>query len=197
MSSIVPNSQNTNYPKAHIYKLCCKDLDVQDIYIGSTINFRRRKSRHKNNCNNISSKEHNLYVYKFIRAYGGWENWCMILITEVNCDSKLELHQKERQHIEALKATLNIGIPARTQEEKKIYYKNYNQIYRQVNRDYIIQYKKDYYYKNKERFPFVYSPVKCECCNVIIDKTSLKRHMKSKKHIKNYEDFEKSNVATP
>ena len=194
MSSIV---QNTNYPKAHIYKLCCKDLDVQDIYIGSTINFRRRKSRLKNNCNNISSKEHNLYVYKFIRAYGGWENWCMVLITEVNCNSKLELHQKERQHIEALKATLNIGIPARTQEEKKIYYKNYNQIYRQVNRDYIIQYKKDYYYKNKERFPFVYSPVKCECCNVIIDKTSLKRHMKSKKHIKNYEDFEKSNVATP
>ena len=132
-------------------------------------------------------------MYKFIRAYGGWENWEMVLIEEVNCNSKLELHQKERQYIEALKATLNIGIPARTQEEKKIYYKNYNQIYRQVNRDYIIQYKKDYYYKNKERFPFVYSPVKCECCNVIIDKTSLKRHMKSKKHIKNYENYELEN----
>ena len=62
-------------------------------------------------------------MYKFIRAYGGWENWQMILIEEVNCNSKLELHQKERQYIEALKATLNIGIPARTAEEKKIYYK--------------------------------------------------------------------------
>lgn len=194
MSSIVPN---TNYPKAHIYKLCCKDLDVQDIYIGATINWRRRKCRHKNNCNNISSKEYNFYVYKFIRHYGGWDNWQMVLIEEVNCNSKLELHKKERQYIEALKATLNIGIPARTAEEKKIYYKNYNQIYRQLNRDYILQYKRNYYYKNKERFPFIYNPVKCECCNVIIDKTSLKRHMKSKKHIKNYGEFEKSKLATP
>ena len=133
MSLIVPNLQNTNYPKAHIYKLCCKDLDIPDIYIGSTINWRKRKYRHKNNCNNVSNKEHNLYVYKFIREFGGWENWEMILIEEVNCNSKLELHKKERQHIEALKATLNIGIPARTQEEKKIYYKNYNEKYRKIS----------------------------------------------------------------
>lgn len=192
-------SQN-NYPKAHIYKLCCKDLEIKDIYIGSTINWRRRKARHKNNCNNISSKEHNYMVYKFIRQCGGWNNWDMILIKEVNCNNKLELHREERKYIEALKATLNIGIPARTKEERLIYYKNYNEIYRKKFKNEIQLKKKEYYNKNRidilnRKKIDLYT---CICCNLIIQKNSCSRHFKSKSHIKNYGEFvEKSAVATP
>lgn len=196
MSQNVPKY---DYPKAHIYKLCCKDLDIKDIYIGSTINWRRRKCRHKNNCNNISCREHNLYVYKFIRDYGGWENWDMVLIKEINCNNRLELHREERKYIESLKATLNIGIPARTKEERLIYYKNYNEIYRKKFKDEIQIKKKEYYDKNRidilnKKKNNLYT---CICCNMTMQFNSRLRHFKSKSHIKNYGEFEKSAVATP
>ena len=194
-------SQNVpqwDYPKAHIYKLCCKDLDVKDIYIGSTINWRRRKCRHKNNCNNITAPEHNLYVYTIIRLYGGWDNWDMVLIKEVNCNSRLELHREERKYIESLKATLNIGIPCRTKEERLIYYKNYNEIYRKKFKNEIQIKKKEYYDKNRidilnKKKSNLYT---CVCCNMTMQFNSRLRHFISKTHIKNH-GLEKSAVATP
>eukprot|EP01080_Neovahlkampfia_damariscottae_P013297 gene13297-12127_t len=39
---------NTGY----IYKLCCKDPNVTEFYVGSTKNIRRRKCQHKYSCNN-------------------------------------------------------------------------------------------------------------------------------------------------
>ena len=70
----------TNYQNAVIYKLCCKDINISEIYIGSTSNMRIRKSVHKNICNNTSSRNYNSYVYKFIRENGGFINWYMILL---------------------------------------------------------------------------------------------------------------------
>ena len=36
-----------NYNNSAIYKLFCKNEEINDMYIGSTINFKRRKSQHK------------------------------------------------------------------------------------------------------------------------------------------------------
>ena len=36
-----------NYNKSTIYKLCCKDTEITDEYVGSTTNFSRRKAHHK------------------------------------------------------------------------------------------------------------------------------------------------------
>ena len=53
-----------NYDKSTIYKLCCKDPSISDIYIGSTTNFTRRKGQHKSVCNNSQAKHHHLKVYQ-------------------------------------------------------------------------------------------------------------------------------------
>jgi hypothetical protein len=56
-----------NYSKGLIYKLCCNDPTVKDVYVGSTTNFSRRKAQHKFSCINENKKGYNFPVYKFIR----------------------------------------------------------------------------------------------------------------------------------
>ncbi len=51
---------NIDYSNTIIYKLCCKDLTITDIYIGHTTDMRRRKWNHKGRCNNIKDKKYNL-----------------------------------------------------------------------------------------------------------------------------------------
>ena len=112
-----------NYLDSKIYKLCCKDLNIKDIYIGSTSQLLcKRKSAHKNSCNDeYNSKKYNLKVYNFIRDNGGFNNWDLILLDNVPCNNKEELHSIERTYIDNLKPTLNTQIPLRT---KKEYYKD-------------------------------------------------------------------------
>ena len=38
----------TDYSKGFIYKLCCLDVNIKDIYVGSSTNFKERKKQHKN-----------------------------------------------------------------------------------------------------------------------------------------------------
>ena len=154
-----------NYNNSSIYKLCCKDANIKDIYIGSTTNFTRRKCCHKSACNNINTQKYNCKVYKFIRDNGNWDNWDMVLIENVNVNNKNELHKKEREWIEKLIPSLNSNIPTRTKKEytemnketKKIYYeknketkKEYQKIYNEKNKENIKGYKKIYYEHNKE-----------------------------------------------
>ena len=87
----------SKYENSSIYKISCRDIEVNEIYIGSTINFTRRKHNHKTVCNNENDKDYNLNVYKYIREYGGWDNWTMIEIEKVNCSDKRELCKIERQ----------------------------------------------------------------------------------------------------
>ena len=79
-----------DYSNSTIYKLCCKDTSIKDIYIGSTTNFRQRKSQHKNCCNNENNKHYNYRLYKFIRENGGFDNWEMFMIEEFKCENKLQ-----------------------------------------------------------------------------------------------------------
>ena len=60
-----------DYSKSVIYKICCRDKSITDVYIGSTTNFIKRKTLHKYNCTNEKSKGYNRYVYGFIRENCG------------------------------------------------------------------------------------------------------------------------------
>jgi hypothetical protein len=103
------------YENAVVYKLCCDDPDITDIYVGSTCNFKVRKHGHKNACNNVNQKGYNSHVYKFIRDNGGWDNWSMILIKKYpNVIDNHELLKKERKWLKKLKGSLNKNIPSRT-----------------------------------------------------------------------------------
>jgi hypothetical protein len=145
-----------NYQNSIIYKLCHQDdLENNNIYVGSTTNFRSRKNNHKNNCNNDKKKEYNFLVYKFIRANGGWDNWVMIPIEVYPCNSKNELKVRERYHIELLKSKLNKNIPNRNRKEwiidNKEKLQEYFKQYANNNKEKITEQKKQYQNANKEK----------------------------------------------
>jgi hypothetical protein len=191
-----------NYSNSIIYKLCCNDTDVKEIYIGSTTSFRARKSGHKTSCCNPNDKGHSYSLYKFIRENGGWENWCMIQIEQYNAQDKRELLSKERYWIEQLKPALNKDIPGRTSQEyyqdnkeiinrKTQTYKQLNREkiritrtkYKQLNQERICMKNKEYRDANKERIAFL-SAQKIECnCGGVIRRDSLSKHKKSKHHL--------------
>ena len=102
---------NIDYQKAKIYKICCKDVDVTDVYVASSTNMTRRKYAHKSVCNNENNKNYNFNVYQFIRDHGGWANWSIMIVEDFPCNSKHELETRECFHIEDLHATLNKQIP--------------------------------------------------------------------------------------
>ena len=190
-----------NYSKGLIYKLCCNDTNITDIYVGSTTNFIRRKCTHKSACNNENDKSYNYHVYNFIRNNGGWDNWSMILLREYSTTNKKQLERKERKYIEKLGATLNSHIPTRTKPEwynenqdvikEKI--KKYNETnkehireqkkqYREANKESLSEQKKEYYKENKENInKLKMEKIECEC-GCMLRKSDMARHKKSQKH---------------
>jgi group I intron endonuclease len=140
-----------DYSKTIIYKIVCNDLNICDVYVGSTTDFTRRKGEHKSICNNEKSKKYNRKVYQTIRANGGWDNFSMVEIEKYPCNDSNEAHARERYYLELLNAKLNIQIPTRTNQE---YYKKYSEDnkekikqYREDNKEKIKQYRED----NKEK----------------------------------------------
>jgi len=141
-------SDNVDYSKTVIYKLCCKDTLITDIYVGHTKNFTQRKNTHKFSCCDETNPNFNRYVYKFIRQTGGWENWSMIQIEERNCENKREAESTEQYWMERLGATLNSNKSyAMCKEEEKIYKKNWYE----EKKDYILQKAKGHYEENKDQ----------------------------------------------
>lgn len=127
---------NTGY----VYKLCCTDITVPEIYVGSTKSLRNRKAGHKTKCNgyNVQPK-----LYDYINANGGWDNWTMVTLETLKYNEKHELRARERFWIEQLQATLNAVIPNRTDSE-------YGIVYRQTHAEEIKQKKHDDHILNRE-----------------------------------------------
>ena len=159
----------SDYSKSSIYKLCCNDAAITDIYVGSTTAFSKRKCTHKSACKNMINKQYNFYVYQFIRANGGWDNWSMILVEDYTATNKRNLELRERYWLEMLGATLNKCMPTRSRQEwcdenqeslkysqKKFRDKHkddrqeYDKIYREKNKNKINQWHKNYRDEHKE-----------------------------------------------
>ena len=109
--------QEINYANTVFYKIVCNNLEIKDCYIGSTTDFRRRKSSHKCRCINSSNSKNHLLVYKFINDNGGWDAWTMVMIDKISCVDGLECRNIERTYVEELHGTLNMNIPNRSQHE--------------------------------------------------------------------------------
>ena len=159
----------SDFRKAYIYRIFCKDPNITDCYIGSTFDFKHRLNTHKNNCFNKNNNKQNYKVYKFIIDNGGWDNFYMDIIFTLNIKTKLELLQIERNTIKMFNAKLNTQIPLRT---KKEYYKdNCIRIKKSMN-----QYRID----NKEKLSKQY---KCICGGKYSFDTRH-QHFKTQKHNK-------------
>ena len=138
-----------DYQKTFIYKLCCRDFNVKDIYIGHSTNFKQRNQGHKTCCNNINSKEYNLYKNRFIRENGGYNNWIMIKLYDFPCNSKREAEAEETKTMIELNATLNSVKSFQTEEEKKTTQKECSKEYYENNKTEISEKKKVKYENNK------------------------------------------------
>lgn len=131
-----------DYTNTIIYKLCCNDISINDIYVGHTTNFTQRKNQHKRSTNSNNQ----IRVYQFIREHGGWDNWEMIEIENYSCNNLNEAHKRERYWIETLKAKLNCNNPITTKEEKE----EQKKVWYEENKEEILNKKQDNYIKNKE-----------------------------------------------
>jgi len=153
-----------DYSKTIIYKIACKDVNIKQTYGGHTTNIIKRRNCHKSICNNINSKDYNVYIYKFIRDNGGWDNWEMLWCYDFPCNSKREALLEERNFIEKEKCELNSSRPYITEEENKETHKkwideNKNKIlekqkkYNEEHKENIKEYQKDYQkiYKKKNK----------------------------------------------
>lgn len=191
-----------NYKNTIIYKIVCNDLNVNDLYVGHTTDFTRRRASHKLNCNNLGTIESKFKIYNIIRENGNWENWTMIEIEKYPCNDSNEASSRERYWYEILNANLNMRNPHRCKkewaEDNKEHVKEHKRLYHINNIENIKEKKRQYYLDNKqyidEKAKQLYTKnkdvidarrmtsVTCECgINYTI--SNKKRHYESKKHI--------------
>ena len=203
--------KDMDWSKMVIYKICCKDLNITDIYVGHTCNLVKRRWEHKNKCNNEKGKYYKKKAYEFIRENGGWNNWDVIEVDKCPCLDFEEARKVERFYIEKLNATLNMNLPIRNKKEyyndNIDYIKEQRKIHRSMNREKINEKAKEYrithkeellekgrirYEKNKEReCSRKREKITCEC-GCVVARGNLTEHKRTQKHLKLMEEINNS-----
>lgn len=142
-----------NYAEGKIYKIISLIEGNNDIYIGSTtVSLANRLAEHVSQYKRYRDGKSTKYIssYKIIEL----GNYDIILIEEVKCDNKSQLHAREAYHIKN-EQCVNKVIPKRTKKEyandnyEKI--KEYKTEYRNKNKDKIREKRKVYDEKNKDK----------------------------------------------
>ena len=137
-----------DYTKTVIYKLVKNDdFNNENIYIGSTTDFTRRKTAHKTSCNNDKHKEYNAKKYQYIRENGGWGEWEMVLVERHNCNDGNEARAREEYWRSHFNAKLNVIRAYITDEEKKEQQKEY----REQSKEQMKEYQKEYREQHKDK----------------------------------------------
>ena len=198
---------DTRYNNGKIYKLVSNHTDK--IYIGSTVQtLSKRIGGHRSNYKAyLNGRGNNVTSFQLVCFPD-----CKIYLIELcNCNSKIELEQRERYYIESIECC-NKNIPSRTRKEW--YQANYDKItenkkiYREVNKDKIKEHRKDtsvsikkridewrtankdkmkstmqkYYNDNKESINEKRKvKIECDICKSVVLKNNLNQHRKSKK----------------
>jgi hypothetical protein len=175
-----------DYSKAKIYKLTTIH-DPELVYYGSTVNpLYKRKMDHKYA---FKYKKVMCSSYKLFEL--GIDDVEITLVESIICNSKEELHKKERFYIENNNC-VNKNIPTRTDIEyreqnkdilclkKKEYYeqnkdkiKESTKIYREQNKDIINLKQKEYYEQNKDKIK--------ECTKIYREQYKIKDKIKEYK----------------
>jgi hypothetical protein len=184
-----------DYSKTVIYKIVCNDFSIKDLYVGSTTDFRKRKSQHKASCIVPENKKYNFKVYEFIRNNGNWENWTMVEIEKYPCKDGNEARSREQYYKVKLNATLNMNNafgrdPDKLKaKQKRSYLNNKDKVlervhnYAKTHKQEISERGKLYRENNKEEIKARKSkPCVCEICGKSYTHNHKSRHLKSKFH---------------
>ena len=161
-----------DYSKGLIYTIKTGD----NLYVGSTTNFTKRKYQHKWRIDKNDAK-----LYKTIRENGG--EWDMKPYKEFPCENKTQLTIEE----ERIRCELNTDLNSHTCYGKDMEnYKNYQKKYQQQEK--YKNERKEYRDKNKEYYKEYnkeYGKIKITCeCGCVIHKRHIKDHKRTKKHLK-------------
>jgi hypothetical protein len=176
-----------DYSRAKIYKIVCNISGL--VYVGSTCEptLARRLAKHvasykqwKNNPANYSC----FTSYKIIEE-GDYD---IVLIEDVKCETKDQLHARERYYIENL-VCVNKVIPTRTSKEyqekhkehiKKLKHENYEK-----NKEEILLKNKNYRDDNKDKLSLQYKTYQLNHKEEIKLRKKIYQE-KHKEHIKEY-----------
>jgi hypothetical protein len=139
-----------DYQKAKIYRIVSNVCDL--VYYGSTCEtLSQRLAQHRANYKRyLEGKNNNVTSFEIIEK-GNYE---IVLVENYPCNSKEELHRRERFYIENNEC-VNKQVPCRT--KKEFYEDNrekileYQKEYREENREKISEKKKEYYEDNREK----------------------------------------------
>ena len=94
-----------------VYKIKCRDTNITEFYIGSSIEFNKRKAQHIIDINNINGRKYNYKIYKFIRDNGDFDNWEFEIVKEYPLYNIKELQLEEQKYIKLLNPQLNSKVP--------------------------------------------------------------------------------------
>ena len=152
----MPRKQINDYV---FYKIVCEDCPDY-VYVGSTVNFTKRKSNHKSACNDETNHHYQQRLYKHIRENGGWGAWQMVVIDEAKQLTLRESQAHEEKLRLKYEGNLNSHRAYITEEQSKEWYREWN--------------RQDYEQKSKQK-------VTCECgCETM--RKNLSRHTRSQTH---------------
>lgn len=183
-----------NYSNGKIYTIRCR-ADPSIVYVGSTIqSLAVRLGGHKSDTNC------SLYQYIHTTYNGMWNDFYIELFELYSCQSKEELNKKEGEIIRDFQRNdnyqiINRCIAGRNYNEycsdNKEAIAKYRKQYREENLDQIKSKKQEYYTKNQEEIKqkskqyreLRAQKIVCECgCELY--SINLKRHLKTKGHMK-------------
>ena len=179
-----------NYNNGKIYRIVCNKTSL--CYVGSTTydTLAQRLCAHKS-----AHKKWLIDTKKKCSSFLVLENgdYDIVLIENVKCNSKDELHRRERYWIENMEC-VNKQIPTRTHAEYRETHQeqinNYNKKYYDDNREREILRNKVYYESNPEKMKENYRKV-CEkesilcACGKYYTYKHKTRHMATQQHLDN------------
>jgi hypothetical protein len=124
-----------------IYKIFCKNPEVKDIYVGSTSQLKDRIKTHRTTVNNPNNPHSGYKLYTTIKANGGWDNWNVEVLEEMENVAKIDARKKEEEWSKQLGATLNTWKAYRDLTTAKTYYEKGSEWYKKNQQRSLTRYK--------------------------------------------------------
>ena len=186
-----------NYQEGKIYKIVCNITGL--VYIGSTCKqyLSQRLQHHKTAYNSyLKTNKHFTSSFKILEN----GNYDILLLESFPCNTKEELHARERHYIETVEC-VNLQIVGRTYKEwqddnkdkikgyHKTYYTKHNEIvkeraieYYEKNKEIVTEKHRQYREKHKEELRAKKSTsILCDC-GIYYTHNHKRRHERTKKH---------------